>query len=106
VACEACGTHPWPLAFHAPLAHCDGRGVGGEDGVDVDWAKNLLTTGEGVVQHDDVRSRVGSPRVVPATSTLVEFPAVIRLLTEVMGVRNVMRVETLPALTVGLPPPA
>jgi hypothetical protein len=75
-------------------------------GRDVDWAQNLLRSGEGVLQHQGVRYRVGEPHIVPAVEALVELPAPIRALAGVFGPRDVLRVTILPNLTAETPPPA
>jgi hypothetical protein len=66
-------------------------------GTDVDWAKNLIHAGEGVLKYQGVRYRVGSPRIVPVAQALPELPALPRLFIDLSGLRQVMRVDVLPA---------
>ena len=64
-------------------------------GRDVDWARNLLAAGDGVLQDHGVRSRVGNPRIVPAEEILPELPLITRRIVATYGVREFMRVDAL-----------
>lgn len=74
-------------------------------GTDVDWAKNLIHAGEGLLKYQGVRYRVGSPRIVPAAEALPELPALIRLFIDMSGIRQVMRVNVLPTVATETPIP-
>lgn len=63
---------------------------------DVDWARNLLAAGEAVLQDHGVRYRVGHPRIVPVAELLPEFPLLTRRIIATYGIREFMRVDTLP----------
>ena len=65
-------------------------------GRDVDWARNLLAAGEAVLQDHGVRYPVGNPRIVPAGDLLAEFPLLTRRIVATYGIREFMRVDTLP----------
>ncbi len=81
----------WPVAggFVVPLPY----------GTEVDWAENVRHAGEGVLQFQGVRYRVDDPRVVPARDVVGDLPFPIGSLTEVSGVRHVMRVAVRASLT-------
>jgi hypothetical protein len=82
---------PWPISggFVVPMPY----------GTEVDWAKNLHHAGEGVLQYQGVRYRVGNPRVVPARDVGGDLPFPIGSLADLSGVRQVTRVDVLPSLT-------
>ena len=65
-------------------------------GRDVDWARNLLAAGEGVLVDHGIRSRVGNPRIVAADDILPELPRVTRRIIATYGIREFMRVDALP----------
>ncbi len=67
-------------------------------GPDVDWAKNLHHSGEGVLQYQGVRYRVGNPRIVPARDASDDLPWPIRLLASPSGMRHTMRLDVLASL--------
>ena len=75
-------------------------------GQDVDWVRNLLHSGAGVLQHQGVRYRVGNPRILPAAEALHELPLLTRRLAGPRGIRSYMRVDVLPSPTAVIPPPA
>jgi deazaflavin-dependent oxidoreductase (nitroreductase family) len=75
-------------------------------GTDVDWAKNLLHAGEGVLQYQGVRYRVGNPRIVPVHEVRGDVPGPIASLVATSGVRHVARLEVLPGLTPEISLPA
>lgn len=74
-------------------------------GQDVDWARNLLHAGAGVLQDHDVRYRIGNPRVVSAAAA-PDLPWLTREIIHLYGIRELMRVDILPSLTAAVPPPA
>lgn len=78
--------NPVPGGFALPLPY----------GRDVDWARNLLAAGEGVLQDHGVRTRVGNPRIVPAVELLPELPLVTHRVIATYGIRDFMRVDALP----------
>jgi hypothetical protein len=65
-------------------------------GRDVDWARNLLATGDGVLLDHGIRSRVGNPRIVPAEDLLPDLPLVMHRAIATYGIRDFMRVDALP----------
>lgn len=65
-------------------------------GRDVDWARNLLAAGEGVLQDHGVRYRVGNPRIVPSANLLPELPGLTRRMAAMYGIKHFMRVDVLP----------
>ena len=75
-------------------------------GSDVDWARNLLDSGSGVLQHGDIRYRVGNPRIVPSFAALPELPLLTGRVLSAIGIRECMRLDVLPSLTAEVPPPA
>ena len=75
-------------------------------GRDADWATNLLAAGDGVLQFQGVRYRIGQPRIMPAAALLVEMPLAMQLATRLLGTRDAMRVDVEPGLTAEIPPPA
>lgn len=77
---------PVPGGFAMPLPY----------GRDVDWARNLLAAGEGVLQDHGVRTRVGNPHIVPAGDLLPELPLVTHRIIATYGIRDFMRVDALP----------
>ncbi len=81
----------WPVAggFVVPMPY----------GTEVDWAKNLRHAGEGVLQYQGVRYRVGDPRIVSVRDVVGDLPFPIGSLAEVSGVRQVMRVAVRASLT-------
>ena len=81
----------WPVAggFVLPMPY----------GSDVDWAKNLLHAGEGVLQHQNIRYRIGAPRIAATHDVLNDLPRFVGTLATSSGLRRVMRVDVLPSLT-------
>ena len=75
-------------------------------GRDADWATNLLAAGDGVLQFQGVRYRIGQPRIMPAAALLVNMPLAMQLATRLLGTRDAMRVDVEPGLTAEIPPPA
>jgi deazaflavin-dependent oxidoreductase (nitroreductase family) len=75
-------------------------------GRDVDWARNLLHAGEGVLQAHDVRYRVGNPRIVPLPDVEAELPRLVPIAARLYGIADFLRVDVLPSLTAEVPPPA
>jgi hypothetical protein len=75
-------------------------------GRDVDWARNLLHAGEGVLQAHDVRYRVGNPRIVPLADVEAELPWLMPIGARLCGIADFIRVDVLPSLTAEVPPPA
>lgn len=65
-------------------------------GRDVDWARNLLAAGEGVLQDHGVRAHVGNPRIVGADELLRNLPPVTLRIIATYGIRDFMRVDALP----------
>jgi deazaflavin-dependent oxidoreductase (nitroreductase family) len=115
------GHEPWPVArlehrgrttglFRAtpvlawPVA--GGFVVAMPYGTDVDWARNLLHAGEGVLQYQGVRYRVGNPRIVPAREIGGDVPGAIASLVAASGMHHVARLEVLPGLTPEISLPA
>lgn len=80
----------WPMrgGFIVPMPY----------GTDVDWAKNLLHAGEGVLQHQRVRYHVGDPRIGSLDAIAREFPPLIAAIASRSGIHHVMRVDVLPNL--------
>jgi deazaflavin-dependent oxidoreductase (nitroreductase family) len=74
-------------------------------GAGVDWTKNLLHAGGGVLQREGVRYRVGNPRIVPAAEAVPELPFLVARVTDVLGIGAFMRLDALPSLTADVPPP-
>ena len=64
-------------------------------GRDVDWARNLLATGDGVLLDHGVRSRVGNTRIVPADALLPQLPLFMHRIIATYGIREFMRVDEL-----------
>jgi deazaflavin-dependent oxidoreductase (nitroreductase family) len=75
-------------------------------GRDIDWARNLLHAGEGVLQAHDVRYRVGNPRIVPLADVETELPRLMPIAARLYGIADFLRVDVLPSLTAEVPPPA
>ena len=73
-------------------------------GQDVDWVKNLLHSGEGVLQHRGVRYQIGFPRTVAAARARLELPRLTRLFAGPFGIRSFLRVDVLRSLSVLAPP--
>ncbi len=88
----------WPVhgGFMIPMPY----------GADVDWAMNLEGSGEGILQHQGLRYRVGNPRIASALETLHALPPPIGRAITTVGMRYVMMVEVLPSLTVDVSLPA
>lgn len=76
---------PVPGGFAMPLPY----------GRDVDWARNLLAAGEGVLQDYGVRYRVGNPRIVAAQVLLPELPLFTQRIIATYGIREFVRVDAL-----------
>lgn len=74
-------------------------------GTDVDWAMNLRHAGEGVLQYQNVRYRIGNPRIVATVDALPELPLLLRSLLDLSGIRHVMRADVLSSFTAKAPPP-
>ena len=68
-------------------------------GAESDWVKNLLARGEAVLVRNDVRYRVGRPRVVPIAAAGETLPLGMRALTSVLDIPNVMRVDIVPPVS-------
>lgn len=77
---------PVPGGFAMPLPY----------GRDVDWARNLLATGDGVLQDHGVRHRVDNPRIVPADELLPDLPLLTHRIVATYDIRDFMRVDTVP----------
>jgi deazaflavin-dependent oxidoreductase (nitroreductase family) len=75
-------------------------------GQDADWAKNVLHAGEGVLQYQGIRYRVGHPRFVAAADAPPETPLLLRGIAAALGLPEFLRVDVLPSLTAEVPPPA
>lgn len=88
----------WPAVggFVAPMPY----------GADVDWAKNLLHAGDGVLLHRGARYRVGDPRIDAVEAIAGEIPGFIAAITGGLGIRHIMRVDVRPNPAPGEPPPA
>ena len=84
---------PVPGGFAMPLPY----------GRDVDWARNLLAAGEGVLQDHGVRYHVGNPRIVAAADLLPELPLVAHRIVATYGIRDFMRVDVLPGAVPAIP---
>jgi deazaflavin-dependent oxidoreductase (nitroreductase family) len=67
-------------------------------GRDVDWARNLLAAGEGVLQDHGVRYHVGNPRILPSADVLSELPGLTRRIVRMYGIESVIRVDVLPSI--------
>jgi deazaflavin-dependent oxidoreductase (nitroreductase family) len=65
-------------------------------GRDVDWARNLLAAGEGVLQDHGARYLVGNPRIVPSEDLLSELPGFTRRMVAIYGIDSFVRVDVLP----------
>jgi hypothetical protein len=72
-------------------------------GVDVDWCRNLLAAGGGVLEDDGVRYAVGRPEVVEATAALPLLPPRLRRLFGLYGVSHYLALSTVPTLRSVLP---
>jgi hypothetical protein len=115
------GDRPWPVArlehrgrrsqelratpiLPAPVS--EGFLIPMPYGEDVDWAKNLLQSGEGVLQYQGVRYQIGLPRTLTWATARPELPGFTRVFAGPFGVRTFIRVDILPTLSVQVPPPA
>ena len=74
-------------------------------GTDVDWARNLITAGEGVLQFRGIRFRVGGSRLEGARAARGYLPPLTRRLTDLAGIRYFTRAAVVPTLTSQAPPP-
>lgn len=72
--------------FYVPLPY----------GVDVDWCRNLLAAGGGVIEFDGERYRVEHPRIVPAARASAHIPAMRRAWLAAFGVEDYLRTEIEP----------
>lgn len=112
------GTLPWGLARLEHLGRRSGRTyvtpllaepvrsgfmIAMPYGSGADWSQNLTAAGGGVLQHHGVRYSVSHPRVISTGDARAEMPALLRVLTWLLGIRNVMRVEASPALATEIP---
>ena len=75
-------------------------------GPDVDWARNILHAGAGVLQARGVRYRIGNPRIFPFALAAAELPWSVRITARLFDVTTLFRVDVLPTLTADVPPPA
>jgi hypothetical protein len=65
-------------------------------GRDVDWARNLLAMGDGVLTDHGVRAGIGNPRIVSAEDLLPDLSPSTRRIIATYGIRDFMRVDELP----------
>ena len=87
---------PVPGGFLMPMPY----------GRDVDWAKNLLASGEAVLQDHGVRFRVGNPRIVSRNEAMPNLPWLTHRFSSMYGIQDFMRVDTLPGVAMAPSPPA
>ena len=83
----------WPAAdgFIVPMPY----------GTDVDWAKNLLHAGEGVLQHQGARFLVDSPRIGSVAADAGRMAPLVRAVARGSWLRHVMLVDVHPHPTPG-----
>lgn len=74
-------------------------------GQNVDWARNLLHSGEGILQYQGVRYQIGFPRTVAAARARQELPGLTGLFAGAFGIRSFLRVDVLPSPSVLAPSP-
>jgi deazaflavin-dependent oxidoreductase (nitroreductase family) len=60
------------------------------------WARNLFASGEGRLRHAARDYRIGEPRIIDRDAAAPDLPAVVRLLARAIGLRQFIKVRTLP----------